>query len=80
MPKFIDFHPSWQVRPQTVERLRQAAERGDVDEHGVRQLEFFYSPENKGAYCVLEAPDLEAVRKHHGGTMTGEPMLVESLR
>jgi hypothetical protein len=78
MPKFIDFHPDWQVNPQTVEKLREAARTGTVDQHGVRQLEFFYSPDGKGAYCVLEAPNAEAVCNHHGGRDVG-PMLVESL-
>jgi hypothetical protein len=78
MPKFIDFHPNWQMKPETVERLREDARTGRVDEFGVRQLEFFYSPEGKGAYCLLEGPDEEAVRKHHGGRC-GEPLRVESL-
>jgi hypothetical protein len=78
MPKFVDFHPNWQVNAQSVERLREAARTGQVDEFGVRQLEFFYNPDGKGAYCVLEAPDEEAVRKHHRGRDVG-PLQVESL-
>ena len=78
MPKFIDFHPNWQVKPETVARLREAARTGQVDEFGVRQLEFFYSPDGKGAYCLLEGPDEEAVRKHHSAANC-DPMRVESL-
>ena len=78
MPKFIDFHPNWQMKPETVERLREDARTGRVDEFGVRQLEFFYSPDGTGAYCLLEGPDEEAVRKHHGGRC-GDPLRVESL-
>ena len=68
MPRFIDFHPNWQVKPETIRRLREDAATGRVDEFGVRQIEFFYNPDGKGAYCLLEASDEEAVRKHHGGT------------
>jgi hypothetical protein len=78
MPKFIDFHPDWQVKPEFVERLREAARTGRVDEHGVRQLEFFYNPDHKGAYCILEAPDAEAVCRHHGGRDVG-PLRIETL-
>jgi hypothetical protein len=78
MPKFIDFHPNWQVKPETLERLREAARTGSEDEFGVRQLEFFYSPDGKGAYCLLQGPDAEAIRKHHHGTEI-EPLRIESL-
>ena len=38
----------------------------------------FPSPDGKGAYRLLEGPDEEAVRKHHGGRC-GDPLRVESL-
>lgn len=78
MPKFIDFHPNWQVRPEAIRRGREEAKAGKVDQFGVRQLEFFYNPDGKGGYCLLEAPDEEAVRQHHGGKC-GEVLRVESL-
>jgi hypothetical protein len=78
MPKFIDFHPGHVMKPDSIARLREAAARGTVDQFGVRQLELYYSPDGKGVYCLLEAPDEEAVRQHHGG-QCGEIMRVESL-
>jgi uncharacterized protein DUF4242 len=35
-----------------------------ADEFGVRQAELYHNDEGK-VYCLLEAPDEEAVRKHH---------------
>lgn len=61
MPKFIDAHP---MHPLTVDQLR-AAQQSPEDEFGVTHHEILYSePENK-LYCVLDAPDREAIEKHH---------------
>jgi hypothetical protein len=76
MPKFIDFHPGFEMTKEAEERLRKAVVDKVVDEYGVRQLEFFYG--EAGAYCILEAPDKEAVRKHHGGPM-GEIQEIKTL-
>jgi len=78
MPKFMDFHPDLIMELDHVQRLRQETESGKVDQFGVRQLELFYNPDGKGVYCMLEAPDEEAVRKHHGGNC-GEIIRIESL-
>ena len=76
MPKYIDFHPGHKVGSEGLERLTHLAKSGEVDEFGVRQLEFFYGED--GAYCLLEAPNKEAVRKHHHGHC-GEIHEVNSL-
>lgn len=61
MPKYIDAHP---MRPFTAEQLR-AAQRSPPDEFGVTHHDILYNePENK-LYCVLDAPDREAIEKHH---------------
>ncbi len=78
MPKFIDFHPNVEVSPEGIAQLREDTKSGKVDEFGVRQIELYYSPDGKGVYCVLEAPDEDAVRKHHGGHC-GDIVKVESL-
>ena len=49
-----------------------------MDAFGVHQPEGFSSPHGTGASCLLEGPDEEAVRKHHGGRC-GDPLRVESL-
>lgn len=77
MPKFIDFHPDRKVPDQAIERLKKETTEGTYDEFGVRQLELYYNP-NGGFYCLLEAPDAEAVRNHHKSGC-GEILQVESL-
>ena len=76
MPKFIDFHPGFKITKEAEERLRKLVVDKVVDKYGVRQLEFFYGED--GAYCILDAPDKEAVRKHHGGSM-GEIHEIKTL-
>jgi hypothetical protein len=36
-----------------------------VDEFGMRQVELFHNPEGQ-MYCLLDGPDEDAIRKHHG--------------
>src|SRR5215469_1484113 len=62
MAKFIDFHPGYQIAPERIALLRQETVAGKSDQYGVRQLELYYSPDGKGVYCLLEAPDEVAVR------------------
>jgi hypothetical protein len=57
MPKFLDFHPGFQISPEGIGRLRREAVEGTRDEYGVRQIDLFYSPDGKGVYCLLEGPD-----------------------
>jgi hypothetical protein len=35
-----------------------------MDQFGVRQLELYHNADGK-VYCLLEAPDAQAVRNHH---------------
>jgi len=78
MPKFIDFHPDYQVSAESVAQLRQQTVEGTSDQYGVRQLELFYSPDGQGVYCLLEGADETAVRNHHHGNCN-EVLRVESL-
>ena len=78
MPTFMNFHPNMQLSPERLARLRAETQSGTVDAFGVRLLELFYSPDGKGAYCLLEAPDEEAVRQHHRDESV-EVLRVESL-
>ena len=65
MPKFIDSHPGHEMSPEGIQRLTEETKKGVYDEYGVRQLELYYGDD--GVYCLLEAADKEAVRKHHKG-------------
>ena len=58
-------HPEVRLAQHWIARLTELVETGTYDEYGVRQIELYYG--NTGAYCLLEATDAEADRKHHEG-------------
>ena len=61
MPKFIDSHP---MNPFTAEELNSLQD-APPDEFGVTHHDILFSKANNRIYCVLDAPDAEAVHKHH---------------
>ncbi|HVA22463.1 MAG TPA: nickel-binding protein [Candidatus Micrarchaeia archaeon] len=80
MPKFMDFHSDLKLPPETLKSIADVTRTGTRDEFGVRQLEAYHNPEGQ-VYCLVEAPDAEAVRKHHAalGVTCGDVHPVESL-
>jgi hypothetical protein len=63
MATFIDRHPDLSI-PRAVRRqMTEEARRSQVDPHGVRPVGHWL--EDGSIYCVLEAPDGEAVVRHH---------------
>ena len=64
MPTYMDFHDDLKLPHQAIESIGEGAKNGDRDEFGVRQIELYYNDQGK-VYCLLDAPDPEAVRKHH---------------
>ena len=64
MPTFMDYHDDLKLPQEAVQSITEGTKRGDVDEFGVRQIDLFHNADGK-VYCLLEAPDAEAVRKHH---------------
>jgi hypothetical protein len=80
MPTYMDFHSDLRLPQEALEDLRQSTLDGTRDEFGVRQIELFHNPEGK-AYCLLDGPDEEAVRKHHDALQVpcGDVHRVESL-
>ena len=80
MPKFMDYHDDLKLPHQAIDSIGQGTRNGDVDEFGVRQIELYYNADGK-VYCLLDAPDEEAVRKHHAALNVpcGEVHKVESL-
>jgi hypothetical protein len=64
MPQFMDFHNDLKLPDQAIEQITQDARDNRADEFGVRQVELFHNTDGK-VYCLLEAPNAEAVRKHH---------------
>ena len=61
MPKFIDSHP---MEPFTEAQLK-VAQKAPRDEFGVVHHDILYNKAEDRLYCVLDAPNLEAIEKHH---------------
>jgi hypothetical protein len=80
MPKFMDYHDDLRLPQQAIDDIGRGTRNGDVDQFGVRQVELFSNPDGK-VYCLLEAPDEDAVRKHHEAldVPCGEVHRVDSL-
>ena len=80
MPKFMDYHPDLQLPREAIAGLADDAKAGKRDEFGVQQVELFHN-EHGQVYCLLDAPDADAVRKHHGaiGVPCGDVHEVKTL-
>jgi hypothetical protein len=64
MPQFMDFHDDLKLPDEAIQQITQETKDGKVDQFGVRQVELFHNTSGH-VYCLLEAPDAEAVRSHH---------------
>lgn len=64
MPTFMDFHNDLKLPNEAILDIAQGTRDGATDEFGVRQIELYHNADGK-VYCLLDAPDEEAVRKHH---------------
>ncbi len=65
---------------EAIDQIAQDTKDGKADGFGVRQVELFHNADGK-VYCLLEAPDAEAVRQHHEalGVPCGEVHEVKGL-
>ena len=61
MPKFMDTHP---MRPLDAKTLREL-QHAPKDEFGVTHHDILFTEDGNKVFCVLNAPDEDAVRKHH---------------
>ncbi len=61
MPKYLDEH---QMTPFTAQQLREL-QNAPPDEFGVTHHDIIFSEEENKVWCVLDAPNKEAVEKHH---------------
>ncbi|MFZ0183264.1 MAG: nickel-binding protein [Nitrosotalea sp.] len=61
MPIFIDGHNMAGLNPEDLEK----AVNSPVDGFRVKHLEIFYNKKEDRLYCVLDAPNEEAIWKHH---------------
>lgn len=80
MPRFMDFHPDLKLPDEAVAQLADDARHARSDQFGVRQIELYYNAEGQ-VYCLLEAPDEQAVRDHHAafGVPCGDVHEITSL-
>jgi hypothetical protein len=61
MPIFIDGHNMKNLNPADLEK----AVNSPRDDFRVTHLEVFYNKNEDKAFCVMEAPNEEAIWKHH---------------
>jgi len=61
MPKFIDAHPMDPFKAVELKALQNAP----PDEFGVTHHDILFSEKDNKIYCVLDAPNAEAIDKHH---------------
>jgi hypothetical protein len=59
MPRFLDVHA------RLDGALLMKLQNGPVDEFGIIYLNILYNPEVEQCFCLIEAPTMEAVQKHH---------------
>ena len=80
MPRFMDFHDDLKLPSEAIVQITQETQEGKFDQFGVRQIELYHNPDGK-VYCLLEAPDADAVRHHHEalGVPCGDVHEVDSL-
>ena len=81
MPQFMDFHDDLRLPPEAIADIADGANAGTADQFGVRQVELFHNQDGK-VYCLLDAPDAQAVRDHHAalGVDCGEVHEVTGIR
>ncbi len=61
MPKFIDTHPMGSLTAEQLKQLQNAPR----DKFGVTDHDILYNKKEDKVYCVLNAPNKEAVSNHH---------------
>ncbi len=61
MPKFLDSHGLQGAEPEELKK----AQNEPKDEFGVSVLNVIYSEDEDRMYCLLDAPNKDAIKKHH---------------
>ena len=61
MPKFLDVHPLKGFDEKALRKLQKSP----VDEYGITHHNMLYNEEADKLFCLVEAPNKEAVEKHH---------------
>ena len=61
MPTFLDAHNLGNTSDEQLRQIQDAP----MDEFGVTTKNMLYNREVNMLYCILEAPNKDAVSKHH---------------
>lgn len=61
MPRYLDVHTLGDLSEETLKKLQQSPE----DEFGITHANIIYNKEEDKCFCLLDAPNREAVEKHH---------------
>jgi hypothetical protein len=61
MPKFLDSHSLKGVDEETLRKVHNSPK----DEFGVTHDNLAYNEEEDRLFCLLDAPNIEAVVRHH---------------
>jgi len=76
----MDFYSDLKLPEDAIAQIADDARQARSDQFGVRQLELYYNDGGQ-VYCLLEAPDEQAVRDHHAafGVPCGAVHQIDSL-
>jgi Protein of unknown function (DUF4242) len=75
MAKFLDVHPLKGLEEETLRELQDSP----IDEFGIKHLNIMYNQQEDRFYCLLDAPDKQAVEDHHDSS-THLSVLQEHLK
>jgi len=62
LPKFLDVHP---MKGITGEDNLKQIQMSPKDEFGITHVNILFNPEADRMFCILDAPDKDAVEKSH---------------
>ena len=61
MPRYLDVHPLGNFTEEMLKKLQAAPK----DEFGITHINLIHNKEEDKFFCILDAPNKEAVEKHH---------------
>ena len=61
MPRYIDRHPMKHLKPEQLRELQNE----EPDEFGVSHHDIIFTEKDNQIWCILDAPNREAIEKHH---------------
>lgn len=64
VPQFMDFRSDLKLPQSAIDDITRGAQAKETDQFGVRQVELYHNPDGQ-VYCLLDAPNAQAVRDHH---------------